>query len=79
MESREYQRKYGRKWETVHIMRDGMHKEEIHELLMKELISKYLWHATYIRRIVDRNNYDGTREVTVYYDNDSRAIYTLNF
>lgn len=50
----------------------------VQEALMKDLIAKKLHGCSYIRAIFDRNNYDGTRDITVYYDNNTRRVYTVN-
>lgn len=51
--------------------------EEVYRYLANDLIAKKLNQCTYIRSIKRRNNYDGTQTVTVTYDNDVRAIYTV--
>lgn len=68
------QKKDGKQWITTY---ETEHAETIHNNLMHELIAKYLHHAGYIRRITDKTNYDGTREITVYYDNNYKTVYTV--
>ena len=52
-----------------------------YELCTKELChdlwAKYISKCLYIKRIIDHNNYDGTRTVTVIYDNGVKRIYTV--
>lgn len=52
-------------------------KTDVLEWLTSDLIGKYMHKATYIKRIQDKPNYDGTRTITVYYNNNSRSIYTV--
>ena len=54
------------------------HYGDVWEWLAKDLIAKKLHKCKYITRISDRNNYDGTRTVTVYYTGDTRRIYIIN-
>lgn len=49
----------------------------VYEYLSKELIAKKINQCTYIRSIKRQNNYDGTQNITVTYDNNVRAIYTI--
>ena len=51
----------------------------VHESLMKDLIAKKLHKCSYIRSIKDVPNYDGTRNIVVYYDNGFRNTYTVKF
>ena len=50
---------------------------EVHEKLMLDLIAKKLHKCTYITRITDRCNYDGTRTIEVYYDNKTKCAYVV--
>ena len=50
---------------------------EVHERLMHDLIAKKLHGCTYITRITDRSNYDGTRTIEVYYDNCTKCVYIV--
>lgn len=54
-------------------------ENKIWESLAKDLIAKKLHKATWIRSVRDNSNYDGTRDITVYYDNGVRAIYTVKY
>lgn len=52
-------------------------KIDVLEWLTSDLMAKYLHKASYVKRIQDTPNYNGTRTVTVYYDNNTRSIYTV--
>lgn len=54
-------------------------ESKIWESLAKDLIAKKLHKATWIRSVRDSSNYDGTRDITVYYDNGVRSIYTVKY
>lgn len=51
--------------------------EEVYRHLANDLIAKKLNECRWIRSIRRRNNYDGTQTIVVSYDNDVRAIYTI--
>ncbi len=71
---REAQKKVGKNWETTFI---DNNEASVYEDLARDLIHKKLHGASYIRRIEDRCNYDGTRDITVYYMDSCRSIYTV--
>lgn len=50
---------------------------EVNKALMHDLINKKLHGCKYITSIKDRCNYDGTRTITVYYDNGVKNEYTV--
>ena len=54
-------------------------ENKIWESLAKDLIAKKLHKATWIKSVRDSSNYDGTRDITVYYDNGVRSIYTVKY
>ena len=56
---------------------DSMTVEEIYTRLCNELIAKKVNSCRYIKSIKRRNNYDGTQEITITYDNEVRYIYTI--
>ncbi len=64
------------KWEVSFTETD---KNKIWESLAKDLISKKIHKATWIKSIRDNSNYDGTRDITVTYDNNVRSIYTVEY
>lgn len=68
--------KEGKTWNVNRTVTD---KEEIYRSLSHDMIAKKIHKATYIRSISDRCNYDGTRTITVTYDNDCKRIYTINW
>ncbi len=65
-----------RKWHVCGI-HDSMTDEEIYMRLCSELVAKKVNNCRYIKSIKRRNNYDGTQEITVTYDNEVRYIYTI--
>lgn len=69
-----YQKKSKRKWELT-ITVDG---DEVFRDLCNDLMTKKIWNGKSVRRILDRSNYDGTRTVTVYYDNDVKSEYIVD-
>lgn len=73
-EKRVIEIKNGTKYE---IMETYTNPYFIYESLARELIAKKLLHCEWIKSIKDRTNYDGTRTITVTYNNDTRAIYTI--
>lgn len=64
------------KWEVSLTVTD---KNEIWEGLAKDLIAKKIHKATWIKSVQDKPNYDGTRNITVTYDNNVRSIYTVQY
>ena len=68
----------GREWETE-LVRKG---KSVYEDLCHELIAKKLECCKYIRRIDERQNYNGTVTITVWYKaegnaRDIRRVYTI--
>lgn len=61
-----FERKLGRKWVNTY---ETTNEADIYDRLAHELIAKKLHACTYISRITDRNNYDGTRTIVVTYSN----------
>lgn len=68
------EQKEGKTWKQTSIVTNP---ERIYTALAHDLQARYIWKAPYITRIQDRSNYDGTRTVTVNYDNDCRSIYIV--
>lgn len=62
------------KYSTSAIWRE---QELVYRELSHDLWAKHIAKATYIKRITDKSNYDGTREITVLYDNGVKRIYTV--
>lgn len=54
-------------------------ESKIWESLAKDLIAKKLHKASWVKSVRDASNYDGTRNITVTYDNDVRSIYTVKY
>lgn len=67
--------KKGNKWIETYSTND---EHETYYSLARNLTSKYMHKATYIRSMKDVCNYDGTRTITAYYDNGVKAEYTVN-
>lgn len=70
------EKKNGKTWETVNVYTDPV---KIYESLSKDMIAKKLHKCTYIKTIKDVCNYDGTRDITITYDNGVRRIYTIKW
>ena len=66
--------KNGKKWEVSTVITDELF---IYESLSTDLINKKLNNCSYIKTIKRVPNYDGTQSITVVYNNDCRAIYTV--
>ena len=66
--------KNGSKWEVSHTTTNEL---TIYKDLASAMISKKLHQCTYIKSIKDVCNYDGTRNITIYYDNGVRSTYTI--
>lgn len=68
--------KQGKVYTVDRVVTDSL---TIHESLAHDLIAKKLHNASYIKSIKDRCNYDGTRTITVTYDNGCRRVYKIKF
>lgn len=68
------EKKTGKKWEQTFVTTD---EKEVYESLARDLIAKKIHHCSWIVRISDDSNYDGTRKIVVTYDNGCRSIYTV--
>ena len=81
LETMRIEEKVGRNWEFVRAVNSEMDggREEIYHSLMHDMIAKKLHQCTYIKSIKDRSNYDGTRTITVTYDNSVRRVYVIKF
>ena len=66
--------KKGNTYETTRTITD---KATIYEDLSAALIAKKIHNCTYITRITDSCNYDGTRTITVNYNNGCRCRFTV--
>lgn len=66
--------KNGKTWEVSFILTD---EKEVYESLAQDLINKKLNQCTFIKTIKRIPNYDGTQSITVNYNNDTRAVYTV--
>ena len=69
----------------VEVKKNGKYNEsfttydqlEVYRSLSNDLISKKICNCSYIKSIRRVNNYNGTINVTVTYNNDCKAIYTV--
>ena len=68
--------KNGYKWVESHTTTDTL---TIYDNLSRDLIAKKLHNCAYIKRISDQPNYDGTRTITVYYDNNVKNVYVIEW
>ena len=66
--------KKGRTWEESFSTTD---QRAVYQLLAQAMIRKYVHRAAGILRVMERNNYDGTRTVTIYYDSNCKSEYTV--
>lgn len=66
--------KNGKKWEVSTVITDTT---AVYESLSCDLINKKLNNCNYIKTIKRTPNYDGTQSITVNYNNDTRAVYTV--
>lgn len=77
MTTRRFEIKSGKNWETT-CEQSG---ETALHFLASELAAKYIGKAPYVRSIVRKNNFDGTKTYTVTYSADvggGRAVYTTD-
>ena len=51
--------------------------EEVYKSLSEDLIAKKINNATYIRSIKREQLYNGFENITVYYSNNVKAVYTI--
>ncbi len=51
---------------------------EVYKSLASDMAAKDIGKAAYIKSIKRSNNYDGTQNYTVTYDNNVRAVYTVD-
>ena len=68
--------KTGKKWDVSRIVTDEL---EVYQSLSADIIAKKINCATWVKSIKSINNYDGTQNITVTYDNDCRSIYTVKY
>ena len=66
--------KNGKNWKEGTTTTD---QAEIYRSLANDMKAKFLHKCKYITRIADQCNYDGTRNITVYYDNNCKSVYTV--
>lgn len=67
-------KKEGNNWKETFVETD---QGRIYKSLAYDLRAKYIHKSSYITRIKDVPNYDGTRNITVYYDNGIKSVYTV--
>lgn len=73
-ETRKTYLKNGRKWELRFEETDP---ETIHKELLDNIVAKKMHNCSYIKSIKESCNYDGTRTFTVYFSNDTKAVYII--
>lgn len=66
--------KNGKTWEVSNVITNEV---DIYKNLSCDLINKKLNNCSYIKTIKRTPNYDGTQSITVNYNNDTRAVYTV--
>lgn len=52
-------------------------ERDIYTSLANDLIARYVTKARYVKRVIRKPRYDGTDEITVYYENGIRSIYIV--
>ena len=62
------------KYEVTYTLTDVT---EVYKSLAQALIAKKINNCSYIKSIKRVNNYDGTQNITITYDNNVRNIYTV--
>lgn len=66
--------KRGNKWADAYIDDDPI---TVYKDLISCFESKFLLNSKSIGRITRSNNYDGTEDITVYYKNDVKYVFTI--
>ena len=74
MIKREAFKKEGRKWISTFV---ETNPGAVYESLASDLANKFLCKCSYIKRVKRVNNYDGTINISVYYVDDVKAVYTV--
>lgn len=72
--SRKAYRKIGKAWNETYSTTDAL---EVYRAFSVDMRYKFLHKSAYIRRTTDKNNYDGTRTIVFYYDNDCKSVYII--
>ena len=67
-------KKEGRDWKETFTDTD---REAVYRWLAHDLEAKYICRCAYITRIKRQSNYDGTANITVWYDNEIKNVYTI--
>ena len=66
--------KKGKTWKQGSIHTNAA---DVYRSLAEDLIAKKINGASYIRSIRRQQLYNGFQEITVYYSNDVKAVYTI--
>lgn len=66
--------KEGHNWKETFSTTD---QAEIYKSLSHDMEAKLICKCSYITRIKSVTNYDGTHDVTVWYDNNCKSVYTV--
>ena len=67
--------KIGRKWVAVGTRTE---KERVLEQLTSVLRARHFNGAAWVKRLTQRNNYDGTYDITAIYDNGYKSVFTIS-
>lgn len=73
--SRTCYKKEGNAWKETY---KETNKTIIYEQIARALHAKYIAKAPYIKRLIDYSNYDGTRTITIYYDNNIKDVFIVD-
>ena len=66
--------KNGKTWTATYIETDTA---AIYKSLNKDLRNRFIHRAAYVTRVTDYCNHDGTRTITVYYNNNVKSVYIV--
>lgn len=67
--------KIGRTWV---LKAEHTEKERVLEQLTSVLRARYFNGAAWVKRLTQRNNYDGTYDITAIYDNGYKSVFTIS-
>ena len=71
--SRVFEVKNGRQWEETYRTEDTA---KVYEDLANELLNLKVFKSPAYKRLIQHNNYDGTRTITIYQDT-GRSVYIV--
>ena len=66
--------KEGKTWKETYKTTDV---KEVEKQLLSDIVAKKMHGCTYIKSIKEICNYDGTRTFTIYFNNNTKNVYTV--